>query len=53
MRKRPQATRSANKSLPANSDLFQYQNASAIILAIFVIVLVMEFVTDRLRALIQ
>ena len=34
-------------------DLFQYQNASAIILAIFVIVLAMEFVTDRLRALIQ
>ena len=31
-------------------DLFQYQNASAIILSIFAIVLVMEFVTDRLRA---
>ncbi|MBV6656876.1 MAG: phosphonate ABC transporter, permease protein PhnE [Devosiaceae bacterium] len=30
-------------------DLFQYQNASAIILAIFVIVLAMEWVTDRLR----
>lgn len=34
-------------------DLFQYQNASAIILSIFVIVLAMEFVTDRLRARIQ
>jgi phosphonate transport system permease protein len=31
-------------------DLFQYQKASAIILAIFVVVLVMEYVTDRLRA---
>ncbi|MDA7948700.1 MAG: phosphonate ABC transporter, permease protein PhnE [Hyphomicrobiaceae bacterium] len=30
-------------------DLFQYQNASAIILAIFVIVLLMEHLTDRLR----
>ena len=30
-------------------DLFQYQKASAIILSIFVIVLVMEFITDRLR----
>ncbi|MEO0821724.1 MAG: phosphonate ABC transporter, permease protein PhnE [Pseudomonadota bacterium] len=34
-------------------DLFQYQKASAIIVAIFVIVLVMEHVTDRLRARIQ
>ncbi|MGF1502909.1 MAG: phosphonate ABC transporter, permease protein PhnE [Paracoccaceae bacterium] len=31
-------------------DLFQYRNASAIILAIFVIVLAMEWLTDRLRA---
>lgn len=31
-------------------DLFQYRNASAIILAIFIIVLMMEFITDRLRA---
>ncbi|MDR6756481.1 phosphonate transport system permease protein [Mycoplana sp. BE70] len=31
-------------------DLFQYKNASTIILVIFAIVLVMEFVTDRLRA---
>ncbi len=30
-------------------DLFQYQKASTIILAIFVIVLVMEWLTDRLR----
>jgi len=30
-------------------DLFQYQKASTIILSIFVIVLVMEFITDRLR----
>ena len=34
-------------------DLFQYKNASMIILAIFVIVLVMEYVTDRLRASLQ
>lgn len=34
-------------------DLFQYRNASAIILAIFVIVLAMEFLTDRLRAKFQ
>ncbi|CAA0097870.1 Phosphate-import permease protein PhnE [Starkeya nomas] len=34
-------------------DLFQYRNASAIILAIFVIVLAMEFLTDRLRARFQ
>ncbi|MEO0750769.1 MAG: phosphonate ABC transporter, permease protein PhnE [Pseudomonadota bacterium] len=34
-------------------DLFQYQNASTIILAIFVVVLVMEYVTDRLRASLQ
>lgn len=34
-------------------DLFQYKNASMIILAIFVIVLVMEYVTDRLRASFQ
>lgn len=34
-------------------DLFQYENASAIILAIFVIVVAMEFVTDRLRTKFQ
>lgn len=34
-------------------DLFQYRNASAIILAIFLIVLWMEFISDRLRARIQ
>ncbi len=34
-------------------DLFQYQKASAIILAIFVIVLAMEWATDRLRARVQ
>ena len=34
-------------------DLFQYQKASAIILSIFVIVLAMEFATDRLRARLQ
>lgn len=34
-------------------DLFQYRNASAIILAIFIIVLAMEFLTDRLRAKFQ
>lgn len=31
-------------------DLFQYRNASTIIIAIFAVVLVMEFFTDRLRA---
>jgi phosphonate transport system permease protein len=31
-------------------DLFQYRNASAIIIAIFVIVLAMEFIADRMRA---
>ena len=34
-------------------DLFQYQNASTIILLIFLIVLAMEYVTDRLRARVQ
>ncbi len=34
-------------------DLFQYKNASMIILAIFVIVLAMEYVTDRLRVSVQ
>ena len=34
-------------------DLFQYRNASMIILAIFLIVLVMEICTDKLRARIQ
>lgn len=31
-------------------DLFQYRNAATIILAIFAVVLVMEWLTDRLRA---
>jgi phosphonate transport system permease protein len=31
-------------------DLFQYRNAATIIIAIFVIVIAMEFVTDRLRS---
>jgi len=31
-------------------DLFQYRSAATIILAIFVVVLVMEFATDRLRS---
>jgi phosphonate transport system permease protein len=34
-------------------DLFQYRNASTIILVIFAIVVLMEFVTDRLRSKIQ
>jgi phosphonate transport system permease protein len=34
-------------------DLFQYRNASMIILAIFVIVLLMEVCTDKLRARLQ
>ncbi|PWL17600.1 phosphonate ABC transporter, permease protein PhnE [Falsochrobactrum shanghaiense] len=34
-------------------DLFQYKNASTIILVIFAIVLAMEFLTDRLRANVQ
>lgn len=34
-------------------DLFQYQNAATIILVIFAIVLIMEWVTDRLRARLQ
>ncbi|MDX3927011.1 MAG: phosphonate ABC transporter, permease protein PhnE [Shinella sp.] len=34
-------------------DLFQYKNASTIILVIFGIVLAMEFLTDRLRARVQ
>lgn len=34
-------------------DLFQYRNASTIILVIFIIVLAMEFVTDRLRTRVQ
>jgi phosphonate transport system permease protein len=34
-------------------DLFQYRNASTIILVIFVIVVLMEFVTDRLRSKVQ
>ncbi|TWG97482.1 phosphonate transport system permease protein [Mesorhizobium sp. J18] len=31
-------------------DLFQYRNASTIIIAIFIVVIVMEYLTDRLRA---
>ncbi len=34
-------------------DLFQYRNAATIILAIFAIVLLMEWMTDRLRARLQ
>jgi phosphonate transport system permease protein len=34
-------------------DLFQYRSAATIILAIFLIVLVMEWLTDRLRARLQ
>lgn len=34
-------------------DLFQYPNASTIILAIFMVVLAMEYLTDRLRANLQ
>ena len=34
-------------------DLFQYRNAATIILVIFAVVLLMEFVTDKLRARIQ
>jgi phosphonate transport system permease protein len=41
------------QELKSAFDLFQYRNASAIILAIFVIVLLMEWATDRLRARIQ
>lgn len=37
------------QELKSSFDLFQYHKASAIILAIFVIVLIMEWVTDRLR----
>jgi phosphonate transport system permease protein len=41
------------QELKAAFDLFQYKNASAIILVIFVIVLVMEFITDWLRSKLQ
>ncbi|MEZ5666515.1 MAG: phosphonate ABC transporter, permease protein PhnE [Alphaproteobacteria bacterium] len=34
-------------------DLFQYPNAATIMLAIFVVVLAMEYLTDRLRARVQ
>ncbi len=37
------------QELKSAFDLFQYQKASAIILAVFVIVLAMEWLTDRLR----
>ncbi len=41
------------QELEAAFDLFQYQNASTIILVIFLIVLAMEYLTDRLRARLQ
>ena len=41
------------QELKVSFDLFQYQNASMIILVIFVIVMAMEFVTDKLRSRIQ
>ncbi len=41
------------QELKVSFDLFQYQNASTIILVVFVIVLMMEYLTDRLRARIQ
>ena len=41
------------QELKAAFDLFQYKNASAIILVIFVIVLMMEYVTDWLRSKLQ
>ena len=37
------------QELKSSFDLFQYHKASAIILSIFVIVLIMEWITDRLR----
>ena len=37
------------QELKSAFDLFQYRNASTIMLAIFVIVLIMEHLTDRLR----
>ena len=37
------------QELKSSFDLFQYHKASAIILAIFIIVLLMEWLTDRLR----
>ena len=37
------------QELKVSFDLFQYANASAIIIAIFVIVLLMELVTDAWR----
>ena len=37
------------QELKSAFDLFQYQKASAIILAIFIIVIAMEWITDRLR----
>ena len=41
------------QELKSAFDLFQYQKASAIILAIFVIVLAMEWITDRLRRMLD
>ena len=38
------------QELKAAFDLFQYRNASTIILAIFIVVIAMELLTDRLRA---
>ncbi|MBX2884850.1 MAG: hypothetical protein KTR32_33150 [Granulosicoccus sp.] len=37
------------QELKVSFDLFQYSNASAIIIIIFIRVLVMELVTDQLR----
>ncbi|MEM9277127.1 MAG: phosphonate ABC transporter, permease protein PhnE [Pseudomonadota bacterium] len=41
------------QELKSAFDLFQYQKASAIILAIFIIVIAMEWATDRLRLKVQ
>lgn len=41
------------QELKSAFDLFQYKNALTIILVIFVIVLLMEYMTDRLRAKVQ
>ncbi len=41
------------QELKSAFDLFQYRNAATIILAIFLIVLVMEWLTDRLRRRVQ
>jgi len=41
------------QELKAAFDLFQYANASMIIIVIFIIVLVMEYLTDQLRSRFQ